>query len=67
MRREIPVFGTLVPSLLPYFLAALVLFVVTDRLLSVIGLYRGAWHPPLARCGLFLIVFSSLVLLGGGR
>ena len=67
MRVEVPVLGALVPSLLLYFLAAIVVFVVIDRLLAAIGLYRAIWQPSLARCGLFLVVFSVLVLLGGSQ
>jgi hypothetical protein len=61
MLRELALFGALAPSLLLYFLAAIVLFVVIDRLLVRLGIYRLFWHPPLARFGLFLCVFSALV------
>ena len=44
MLREIALFGALVPSLLLYFLAAIVLFVVIDRLvLEDPG--TGLWRP----------------------
>jgi hypothetical protein len=62
MLRELALFGALAPSLLLYFLAAIVLFVLVDRLLTPLGIYRLVWHPPLARFGLFLCVFSTLVL-----
>jgi hypothetical protein len=62
MLREFPLFGALAPSLLLYFLAAIMLFVLIDRLLAPLGVYRLVWHPPLARFGLFLCVFSALVL-----
>lgn len=65
MRREIAVFGALVPSLLLYFLASLPLFLVFDRLLSRIGFYHSVLHAPLAKFGLFLCLFSCLVLLTG--
>jgi len=55
-------FGALAPSLLLYFFAAILLFVVADRLIARLGVYRLLWHPPLARFGLFLCVFSVLVL-----
>jgi hypothetical protein len=63
MLREVPLFGALAPSLLLYFLAALVVFVIVDRLVTSIGGYRLLWHPSLARFGLFLCLFSGLVLL----
>ena len=65
MLREIGLFGALVPSLLLYFMAAVPLFLVIDRLASPLGLYRLAWHPPLVRLALFVSLFSGLVLLTG--
>jgi hypothetical protein len=62
MLREIGVFGALVPSLLLYFLASIALFLVIDRLVSPLGLYRLVWHPPLVRLALFVCLFSGLVL-----
>ncbi len=62
MLRELALFGALAPSLLLYFLAAILLFVILDRLIARLGAYRLVWHPPLARFGLFLCVFSFLVL-----
>ncbi len=63
MLRELALFGALAPSTLLYFLAAIPLFVILDRLLARLGVYRFVWHPPLARFGLFLCLFSALVLL----
>ena len=62
MLREVALFGALVPSLLLYFAAAVVLFVLVDPLLSRLGLYRFVWHPALARFGAFLLLLSILVL-----
>jgi hypothetical protein len=62
MLREISLFGALVPSLLLYFLTAIPLFLLVDRLASPLGLYRLVWHPPLVRLALFVCVFSALVL-----
>jgi len=62
MLREISLFGALVPSLLLYFLTAIPLFLLVDRLASPLGLYRLVWHPPLVRVALFVCVFSALVL-----
>lgn len=61
MLREIALFGALAPSLLLYFLAAILVFIVLDRMVARLGVYRFLWHPPLARVGLFLCVFSVLV------
>ena len=63
MLRELALFGALAPSLLLYFLFAIPLFVMIDRLVARLGIYRLLWHPPLARFGIFLGVFSSLVFL----
>ena len=65
MLRELAFFGALAPSLLLYFLAAILLFLIVDRLVARLGLYRFVWHPPLARFGIFLCVFSVLVLSTG--
>jgi protein AaeX len=51
-----------VPSLLLYFLAAVPLFLVVDRLARLLGLYGLVWQPPLVRLALFVCIFSSLVL-----
>jgi protein AaeX len=62
MLREIGLFGALVPSLLLYFLAAVPLFLVIDRLAAPLGFYRLVWHPPVVRLALFVCLFSGLVL-----
>jgi hypothetical protein len=62
MLREIPLFGALAPSLLVYFLGAALLFAALDRGLARFGAYRLAWHPALARLGLFFCVLAGLVL-----
>lgn len=61
MLRELPLFGALAPSLLLYFLAAILLFVLIDHLVARLGIYRLFWQPALARFGFFLCVFSALV------
>ena len=63
MLREIGLFGTLVPSLLFYFLTAVALFLLVDRLASRLGLFGLFWHPPLVRLALFVCLFASLVLI----
>jgi protein AaeX len=61
MLREVALSGALAPSLLFYFLAAIVLSVIVDRVVARFGLYRFVWHQPLAQLGLFLCVFTALV------
>ena len=63
MLRELPLFGALAPSYLFYFLASILLFFILDRLATKLGVYRLLWYPPLARLGLFLCLFSVLVLV----
>ena len=63
MLREISLFGAGVPSLLLYFLAAVLLFLAVDQLARPLGLYRLVWHPPLVQLALFVCLFSGLVLL----
>jgi len=62
MLRELSIFGALAPSLLLYFLAAILLFVILDQVIALFGIYRFLWHPALARFGIFLCLFSVLVL-----
>lgn len=62
MPREIAVFGVLIPSLVPLFLASLLLQVVLDRLLGAAGFYRRVWHPSLVRLCLFASIFGALLL-----
>ena len=62
MLREISLFGAGVPSLLLYFVAAVVLFLLLDQVAKSLGFYRLVWHPPLVRLALFVCLFSSLVL-----
>jgi protein AaeX len=62
MLREVPLFGALADSLLLYFLGAIALFLLADKLASKIGLYRLVWHPPLVRLALFVCLFAGLVL-----
>jgi len=62
MLRELAIFGALAPSLLLYFLGAILLFVILDQVIAFFGIYRFLWHPALARFGIFLCLFSVLVL-----
>jgi len=62
MQSETSVLGALVPTLLLYFVAAVLLFFVLDWPISRLGVYRLFWHPPLARFALFVCLFSALSL-----
>jgi protein AaeX len=62
MLREIALFGALVPSIVVYFFGSVLLYLLVDRLVSMLGLYRVVWHPPLVRIALFACLFSGLVL-----
>jgi len=63
MPREIALFSVLMPSLLPVFVACVVLFGLLDRLLARTGLYRQVWHPALFRAALLACLFSGIGLL----
>jgi len=62
MLREITLFGALVPSIVVYLFGSILLYLLVDRLVSMLGLYRFVWHPPLVRLALFACLFSGLVL-----
>lgn len=62
MPREIAIFGVLLPSLLPLFVASLLLQGVLDRVLGHAGLYRHAWHPALVRLCLLVCIFGALIV-----
>jgi hypothetical protein len=62
MLGETSLFGALAPSLLLYFLASIPAFLVLDRIVSRLGIYRLLWNPPLARFSLFVCLFSALSL-----
>lgn len=62
MPREIAIFGVLLPSLLPLFVASLLLQGVLDWVLGHTGLYRRAWHPALVRLCLLVCIFGALIV-----
>jgi hypothetical protein len=65
MLREVFLFRALAPSLLFYFLAAIPVFIIVDRLLARLDAYRLVWHPPLVQVALFVCMFCMLVLSTG--
>jgi len=63
MPRELSLFGLLIPTLLPLFLASVLAQAALDRLLGAAGIYRRLWHPALARLALFVCIFGGLTTL----
>jgi len=59
--RELAVFGVLIPTILPLFLASLLLQGALDWVLGHIGVYRRAWHPALVRFCLLACIFAALI------
>lgn len=62
MPRELAIFGVLIPTLLPLFIASIGLQALLDRILGRLGFYRAVWHPSLVRLCLFTAIFGALVL-----
>ena len=62
MPREIAVFGVLLPTLLPLFIASLLLQGALDWTLGHLDLYRHAWHPALVRLCLLVCIFGALIV-----
>lgn len=62
MPREIALGDLLVPALLLAFLAALVVFLCLDRLLTRKGCYSLVWHPALLRLSILMALFCALGL-----
>jgi hypothetical protein len=62
MPRELSVFGLLIPTILPLFVASLLLQAVLDTVLGHIGAYRRLWHPALARFCLLACIFGGLTI-----
>ena len=62
MPRELAIFGVLIPTLPPLFIAAMALQMLADWGFGKLGLYRVVWHPSLVRLCLFVCIFGALVL-----
>ncbi|MET3132173.1 hypothetical protein AAKU55_002443 [Oxalobacteraceae bacterium GrIS 1.11] len=62
MPRELAIFGILIPTLLPLFIASLALQAGADWVLGRLGVYRLVWHPALVRLCLLVGIFGALVL-----
>lgn len=62
---ETSLFGIYVPGLLLLAGGAAACAWWVRRLLSVLGVYRWVWHPPLFDLGLYLLSLYALVRLTG--
>jgi hypothetical protein len=60
MIGEISFYGVLVPPLLLWALAAMVLGIPLRRALAWMGAYRLVWHRALFDLALFIILLSAL-------
>ena len=62
MPREIEFMGTLLPALVPAFIAAALCMLVIDALLAKYAIYRLTGYPALFRTALFIVLFSAFGL-----
>jgi hypothetical protein len=62
---EINLFGVYVAPISLMMLAAWVILVPLRRLGYRYGLFQHVWHPALFTFALYMIIFSSIVLLAG--
>jgi len=62
---ETSFFGLYVPGLLLLAGGAMACAWWMRRLLSLLGVYRWVWHPPLFDLGLYLLSLYALVRLTG--
>ena len=63
MFTEVDLLGAFAPTLVVQFVGSLVIFVVTNALLTKVGFFRLVWHPPLARFSLFAFLFCVVALV----
>jgi len=63
MPLDITLLGVQMPTLLPIFVAAAVVQILVDRILSDAGVYRRVWHPGLFRTAVFVVLFTVPCLL----
>jgi protein AaeX len=59
MFGEIDLLGAFMPTVVAWFVIALLVFVIADSVLARVGLYRLFWHAPLARFALFVCLFCG--------
>jgi hypothetical protein len=62
MPREIAIFDTFIPTIVPIYVVGAALTWLIDRLLAMTGLYRFVWHPALFRASLLACVCGLLGL-----
>jgi Protein of unknown function (DUF1656) len=65
MFGEIDLLGAFMPTVVAWFVIAVVVFVVADSVLAKFGFYRLFWHPPLTRFALFVCLFCGGRLIAG--
>lgn len=63
---EINVLGVFVAPIVPMMLVAWILLLPLRRLADWFGLFRHVWHPALFVFAVYLILLSTVVLVGGG-
>ena len=59
MKQELNLFGLFYPSLLACFVAAMIVWIVVDRLIAALDGWRFFWHPSLARLALLIVLFGT--------
>jgi hypothetical protein len=62
MPRELSIFGVLIPTILPLFIASLLMQALLDGVLGYLGVYRRLWHPALVRLCLLACIFGGLTI-----
>jgi hypothetical protein len=60
---EINLFGVYVAPISMILIAAWLVLIPLRRVASHFGLWRFVWHPALFEFAIYMIVFSSIVLL----
>lgn len=59
--RTVDLFGFYVPPVVVWAAAALLPYLIISGLADKVGLYRFAWHRPLADAALYVIIFGALI------
>jgi len=67
MIREMAFYGLLLPPILAWGIAALVVTMLASRVLGRIGFYRLVWHRSLFDVAVFVIVLGAIAALIGIR
>ena len=62
MFTEVDLLGAFMPILVVQFVGSLVIFIMTNALLTKAGFFRLFWHAPLARFSLLAVIFCVVAL-----